>query len=156
MKAGIWLNRMRSENGKINLKPQREAASMSYRVIYFGWNDCHRVQVLRSAGYEVEELASLGELGLYLEKNVPVDVVVVSESDQRSAEQAAELVRRHSKAPLILFRRDQNALDEGKFDQVFSSLVEPQVWLKETAALIEHGRIGQRNGRVPGGQQEDA
>jgi hypothetical protein len=115
---------------------------MSYRVIHFGWDDCHRVQVLRSAGYEVRELACVAELLRDLQKDEQVDLVVISVLDQRSAEEAAELVRKHCAVPLILFRRYQNRLNEGIFDRVFSSMNDPQVWLNETAALIEHGRFG--------------
>lgn len=114
---------------------------MADQVVHFGWDDCYRVQVLQSAGYEVKVSACLEGLCLELQHNERVVIVVVSEDDRRSAEQAAEVVRRYCTAPLILFWRNQNRLDESKFDRVFASFVQPQVWLDETAALIEQARV---------------
>lgn len=113
---------------------------MSFRIIYFGWNDCYRVQVLRSAGYEVKELTCLGGLIRELRNDLRVDLVIVSEGDMRSTEQAAELVQRYRVAPVVLFRRNQNILDETRFTRVLSSFIEPRVWLREIAAVIESGR----------------
>ena len=109
---------------------------MAVRVICFGRDDCYRVPVLQSAGYEVTEAESLDSLALDLQGNDRVDAVIVSEDDHRSAENAADLVRQQSTAPIILFWRHNGGIDESKFDLVCSSFVEPQVWLERTAALI--------------------
>jgi hypothetical protein len=105
------------------------------KVIHFGSDDCHRVQVLRQAGYEVCESESLERLPLDLEGD-GVDAVIVSEVEPRCAEKVAILVRQHSGAPLILFRCPSVAHDESRFDRVYDSLVPTADWLSETAELV--------------------
>jgi hypothetical protein len=113
---------------------------MAARVIHFGVDDCHRVTVLQGAGYDVKESLSLDRLRIDLKTERDVDAVFISEDDRSSTERAAELVRRHCEATLILFRRTQRELDEKKFDRVYSSLTPPQNWLLGTAELIEMKR----------------
>ena len=108
-------------------------------MIHFGSDDCYRVPVLLSAGFEVKKTASLDELSVDLQRPELVDVVVVSEDPDNLAEQAAELVRRAAPAPVILFRRSQRGIDERKFDKVYTCTTPPEVWLSETAALIAKG-----------------
>jgi hypothetical protein len=50
------------------------------------------------------------------------------------------MVRQHSAAPLILFCRSEGILDESQFDRVYSPFVPPNLWVLETATLIEKGR----------------
>lgn len=112
---------------------------MAARVLHFGYDDCYRVQVLRSAGYAVTEAMTLPTLerDLQLEQ---VQAVILSEDGPRIAERAADIVRQRSPAPVILFRRSLSDLDEGKFDQVYSCYVPPPVWLSRTAELIAASR----------------
>jgi len=112
---------------------------MAARVIYFGWDDCCRIPVLRAAGIEVREVKSLDELSAVLQNHEPVLAVLVSEHTDQSAVQAAEMWRRCSRAPLVLFRRSQQAIDEETFDKVYSCLTPPDVWLRETLSLITRG-----------------
>ncbi|HKF50284.1 MAG TPA: hypothetical protein VKB38_23180 [Terracidiphilus sp.] len=105
-------------------------------VIHFGDDDCHRVEVLRGAGYEVDEFNSLDRLRLHLVSRKHVDAVIVSEVEPRCAEQAAELVREHSGAALILFRRPDVTLDDSGFDRVFPSVARPPHWLFDTAVVV--------------------
>src|SRR5947209_8439943 len=119
---------------------------MAARVIHFGWDDCYRVQVLRSVGYEVHEATSLDALGLDLEQDSLVDAVVVSEDQPVTTEKAADLVRSKSRAPLILFRHSQRELDESKFDRVHSWFVTPAFWLADVAELIAASRACRQAG----------
>jgi hypothetical protein len=106
------------------------------RVIHFGLDDCYRVPVLLSAGFEVKEATSLGELRADLDGREQPDAVLVSEDPGNLAEQAAEMARRVMPGPVILFRRSQRCIDEKKFDRVYTCTTPPAVWLSETAALI--------------------
>jgi hypothetical protein len=108
------------------------------RVLQFGWDDCHRGQVLEHAGYLVTKAETLKSLSRELQMTPDVAAVVLSENDPRTMEQAAEVVRRHSKASVILFRRSSTSIDERKFDQVYYGVVTPDVWLPKTAELIAH------------------
>jgi hypothetical protein len=112
---------------------------MAARVIHFGWDDCCRIPVLRAAGFEVREVKSLDELSVVLQNDEPLNAVFVSESTEEGAVQAAEMSRRCSPAPLILFRRSLRAIDEKTFDKVYSCLTPPDVWLPDTVALIAKG-----------------
>ena len=109
---------------------------MVARVIHFGWDDCYRVQVLRSVGYEVRESHSLEGLRVDLQRDEHVDAIVVSEDNWQQTQQAAAMARQHSAAPLILFRRTANPIDQKLFDQVYSPLVPPEQWVSQTAELI--------------------
>jgi hypothetical protein len=113
---------------------------MAATVIHFGWDDCYRVQVLRFAGYEVRDPQSLETLAIELERADQIDAVVLSEDDLGTLQKSVDLVRRHSAAPLILFRRSRRRIDESAFDRVFTWLVRPEAWLSETAELIAMNR----------------
>jgi hypothetical protein len=105
-------------------------------VIHFGSDLCHRVPVLRREGYEVRELDSLDCLRMDLGRDKTVDAVIVSEFDPHCAEQAANLVRQSSDAPLILFRDSSAQLDESLFDRVYSCFTPGSHWLSEMAAVV--------------------
>jgi hypothetical protein len=106
------------------------------RVLHFGWDDCYRAQVLKHAGYLVTKEETLESLSRDLQEGEDVAAVVVSESNPGETEEAADVVRRHSKAPVILFRRSPAEIDESKFDQVFLGFVAPELWLSKTAEVI--------------------
>ena len=106
---------------------------MAARVIQFGFDDCYRVRVLQREGYQVEQVHSLDELARRVEQ---ADAVILSESHQQEAEQAGEIARTRSMAPVILFRGAHVFLDVRNFDRVYEWTVEPRVWLDETAELI--------------------
>jgi len=105
-------------------------------IFHFGKDECQRVSVLRQVGYKVRKSDSLDRLRLHLVRNKNVDAVIVSDPEPHCAEQAADLVRQHSGAPLILFRGSDIALDESLFDRVFSSQVPPAKWLFDTAVVV--------------------
>jgi hypothetical protein len=114
--------------------------SMAARVIHFGWDDSFRVPVLRAAGFEVWESRSLDELSLDLQRDDDVGAVVISEDLEVPSENAAEVIRRSTLAPVILFRRTRQEIDRSRFDQIFDSSILPWVWLGEMAALIARSR----------------
>ena len=113
---------------------------MAARVIHFGCDDCYRIEVLRSAGFEVRESQSIADLGIDLQRDDGLDAVFMSEDLGHDLEQAAEVARQYTQAPLVVFRRFSEPIDISKFDKVYSSLVPPWIWLRETAALIEQSR----------------
>jgi hypothetical protein len=110
--------------------------AVAARVLHFGWDDCYRSQVLARAGYLVTQAETLESLSRDLEEAEDVAAVVVSESEPGETEQAADVVRRYSQAPVILFRRSPVELDESKFDEVYQGFVTPELWLSRTAELI--------------------
>lgn len=113
---------------------------MAAKILHFGWDDCHRVQLLRVAGFAVMESETLEELCDHLQRGKPVDAVILSEAAPRTIQQAAAIVRTHCAAPMILFRRTLRQLDESSFDQVFAWFIPPPEWLEKTAELIAQSR----------------
>ena len=54
---------------------------MPVRVIHFGPDDCHRLMVLESAGYAVENCDCLAKLPRLLADSAEMDAVLVSEGN---------------------------------------------------------------------------
>ncbi len=117
---------------------------MTAKVIHFGPDYCHRMMVLRSAGYTVEDCETLLELDTSLAAGDSADAVLMSDGEGVSAREAVAVARSRSTLPLILFRNTNQAYEEGGFDLVVQSLTPPEVWLNEVDALIERAR-----GKVP-------
>lgn len=111
---------------------------MAARVIHFGFDDCYRVKVLRSAGYEVKESHSLVDLRTDLQRDDGIAAVFVSSDDEGTAEEAATIAR--NSAPVIVFRREMQPLDESKFDCIFERTIPPADWLSATAEVIANSR----------------
>jgi hypothetical protein len=85
------------------------------------------------------DVGPFNALRTILECDDAVDAVIISEELPYSIEQAAAIARQHSAAPLILFCHSAGMLDESRFDRVYSSFVPPDLWVSETATLIERG-----------------
>ena len=113
---------------------------MPARVIHFGPDDCHRLMVLRRAGYSVEDCPSLCELRLSLETGDAPDAVLLSDGDGFSPHEALTLARTHSPSPLILFRSTNQTYEHRGFDLVVPCLTAPEVWLDDVDALIAKRR----------------
>ena len=113
---------------------------MAARVIHFGDDDCHRVAVLRRAGYVVAEAADLADLRAHLRSMVDCDAVLIAEDEDRHPAGDLETVRRVSRVPVILFRRTSRELDEGSFSFVVHWLEPPSEWLREVAWVIVRNR----------------
>jgi hypothetical protein len=113
---------------------------MFTRVIHFGPDDCHRLMVLRSAGYEVEDCDSPLQLSALLSSGASAEAVIMSDGEGVSHEEALAVARTHSNLPLILFRSTNRAYEEFEFDLVVQVLTPPEAWLNDVDALIERTR----------------
>jgi hypothetical protein len=112
---------------------------MDAHVLHIGADDCHRVAVLRSVGYLVDECLSLPQLANALERENGVDAVFLTESDGFAHEQATQLARQRS-APVILFLRSNDGGSARQVDLVVEPLTPPSKWLRDVKALLEWGR----------------
>lgn len=119
------------------------------RIIHFGKDDCHRVSVLRSAGYAVEDCRSLRAFREALTGGGTPDALFITESESNLEGDAISLARSCSPAPLVLFRRSHGDLSPGTFDLVIDSLTPPKHWLQEIGELIARGRTANRTVRAP-------
>jgi hypothetical protein len=113
---------------------------MAAHVLHIGMDDCHRVAVLSSAGYRVDECYSLLQLATALERTQDADAVILTESDNISPEQTVALARECSGAPVIFFRRSNVGAAEEQFDLVIHPLTSPEKWLQEVGDLLQWGR----------------
>jgi hypothetical protein len=112
---------------------------MDAHVLHIGADDCHRVAVLRSVGYQVDECLSLPQLARALEHGTGVDAVFLTESDGLAHEQAVQLARQRS-APVILFLRSNGDEPPRRVDLVVEPLTSPTKWLHDVRALLEWSR----------------
>jgi hypothetical protein len=122
----------------------------SVRLIHFGSDDCHRVNVLRSAGYFVDDCRSMRAFQEALTAERKPDAVFITEREDDPAGDAVSLIKTCSTAPLILFRRSHGDLSDGSFDLVIESLTPPQQWLQEIDQLIARRHAGRDAGRGAG------
>jgi hypothetical protein len=118
----------------------------SARVIHFGTDDCHRIRVLKSTGYAVEDCPSLRALQEALTASGSPAAIFVSERDGNLQRDAISLAKSCTAAPLVLFRRSNSDPHEESFDLVIDSLTSPVRWLVQVRELI--ARNEGRNERV--------
>jgi hypothetical protein len=120
---------------------------MAARVIHFGPDDCHRLTVLRSAGFAVDDCASLAQFRGSLLSGSHADAVLLSDGEGFAPEDAAALARNSSTVPVVLFSGTNRTYQGAAFDLVVHSLTPPEVWLHEVDALIAKTRV--LGGRLP-------
>jgi hypothetical protein len=125
---------------------------MSARIIHVGEDACHRVGVLVSAGYRVEECHSIEKLREVLESDSQPDAVVITEEHSKLFRQAVALLHEHTEFPLILFGELQRSITESEFDLVIPFLASPEAWLSQVATLISQCQAVRMRHRMPGGQ----
>src|SRR6266700_231459 len=113
---------------------------VAVRVIHFGVDDCHRLKVLRSAGYTVRECSNLLQLQASLLEDGEAEAVFMSEGAGMPPEAAVLLTRTLSPAPLVLFKGPNGHCNESGFDLVVQTLTPPDAWLEELDALVAQSR----------------
>jgi hypothetical protein len=118
---------------------------MIAKVVHFGTDDCHRLMVLRSAGYVVEDCASLVQLRAVLAGATEIEAVFMSDSQGTSPREPMAVVRAYSSLPAILFQSTNLSYDDSGFDLVVHTLTPPEVWLEDVNGVIERSRAELRS-----------
>lgn len=113
------------------------------RVIHFGTDECHRITVLRSVGYSVDDCSSLTQLRAQLSSDADALAVCITEDLAGPPEAAASVAKSCSSAPLVLFRRSNGDCEETAFDLIVETLTPPQKWLNEIEDLIARSQWGE-------------
>jgi hypothetical protein len=108
---------------------------MAAKIVYFGADTCHRLAVLRRAGYVVENSKALEPLGAMLQTD-EISAVLTTDRDIDVSDDLLTLVRSRSFLPLILFRDSNRNCDERRFDLVIPALTSPPRWLADLASLV--------------------
>lgn len=114
---------------------------MAARVIHFGPDDCHRMMVLRSAGYSIDDCRSLIQLRECLAAGAIADALLMSDAAEVEPREAIALAKTHVSLPVVLFRSTNLTYEESGADLVVHCLTPPEVWLGEVDALIEKSRV---------------
>jgi hypothetical protein len=114
---------------------------MISRVVHYGVDECHRIAVLRSKGYAVENCNSLPQLHNALAAKGGTDAVLMTEGETDPLENAIILTRSQCSAPLVLFRSTNGDADDQVFDLVIETLTTPQQWLNDIESLISQCRL---------------
>ena len=109
-------------------------------IIHFGFDDCHRILVLKNAGYSVKSCNSLSQLRTTLLEFHQVDAVVLTEGDEFTFEEAAGLIRSNCPAPVILFEAQPAHKGCADVDLSVSGLAGPEIWLEQIRELIQFSR----------------
>ncbi len=125
-------------------------AKMAMRVIHFGWDNCYRLGVLRGMGFEVREANTLDELQAELRDASGYDAVLLSHDPQTEFAQLISMVRGETKAPVVVFRRSRQEIDEKQFDVVVGELVKPADWVRALMLTIERHRNRPQSIMPPG------
>jgi hypothetical protein len=110
---------------------------MDARIVHFGFDDCHRIAVLKSAGYSVEECKSIAQLHAALVGVREVEAVVITETDEIEPDEAISVTRATSMAPLILFQSLKPHYDVSEFDLVVPCPTDPYKRLGDIRAVID-------------------
>jgi hypothetical protein len=110
---------------------------MATRIIHFGEDTCHRLSVLKSAGYFVAECDDVTQLQAALQSELGIDAVLLTDREGEAFEDAIRIARSFSSVPLILFRDTNLNIAEAGFDLVIPVLTPPEQWLDELGALIK-------------------
>lgn len=126
--------------GRIS-QPRLKGNSMISRVVHYGVDECHRIAVLRSKGYAVENCNSLPQLHNALAAERGTDAVLMTEGETDPLENAITLTRSQCSAPLVLFRSTNGDADDQVFDLVIETLTTPQQWLSDIESLIRQCRL---------------
>lgn len=114
---------------------------MAARVIHFGIDHCHRIGVLRRAGYDIDHCLNVIEFQAALEADA--DAIVVNDEDGFLPEDLISVARTWSAAPIILFPNPIRTYSPHQVDLVVPTLTPPNEWLVDLANLIVHSRAVQ-------------
>jgi hypothetical protein len=111
---------------------------MTARFLHFGLDDCHRIAVLRGAGYDVIEAYSPSDLRAHL-RTGQFNAVLISEDGENEPIDILRAVRCETSAPVLLFRSTYRDIDQRGFAGVIQPLDRPAEWLCELSSLFGLG-----------------
>jgi len=114
---------------------------MAPKLIYCGSDNSHRLSVLRSAGYTVENCGSASDLGSFLAPGAEILVILFSDEEKETLPEMIDTARACCSAPLAVFRHSSNIQDDIGYDLVIPNLTPPNEWLHDIASLIQRRQM---------------
>jgi hypothetical protein len=127
---------------------------MAARVIHFGVDKCHRLNVLKRDGYAVDACSSLVQLRHALQSEIDADVVMMSDDDGFVPSQAIAMTHAESLIPVIFFPSTDRSEETTCFDLVVPTFTPPEDWLLDLAILIVRSRTIRARSQLMVGQLE--
>ncbi|KAA6465235.1 hypothetical protein DYQ86_04630 [Acidobacteria bacterium AB60] len=115
---------------------QRVSAMAPARVLHFGPDTLHRAQVLRAAGYEVEQCTTLTDFASALRLGRKAQVICISEEEDCPSEGAIAIAAMYATAPIVLFSASTHHRIQRAWDLEVQPLTHPKVWLADLATLV--------------------
>lgn len=113
---------------------------MAARIVHFGADECARLTVLESVGYQVDACGtSIARLVAQLQA-CAADAVLVTESRTTKIKEAVTVSRANTPAPLVLFEDASCRHESLSFDVIIPPLTPPADWLREIHRVIEQSR----------------
>jgi hypothetical protein len=113
---------------------------MAARIVHFGVDMCHRLGVLRRAGYQIEECGNLTQVRTALQSEIDVDAVIVNDCNGRVPLKALSIARDCTAAPIVLFPNSARMYPTETIDLVVPSLTPPDEWLLDLTVLIARSK----------------
>jgi hypothetical protein len=113
---------------------------MAARVVHFGIDKCHRLNLLKRAGYAVDTCNSLVQLRHALQSEIDADVVMMSDDDGCVPSDAIALTHAESLIPVIFFPSSDRSEETAWFDLVVPTFTPPEDWLLDLAIMVVRSR----------------
>ena len=115
---------------------------MSRKLLSFGYDACHRWAVLRLAGFQVDQCASIQELRELLMRSHfmgsnSMEAVIMVEDIVPVPMEAIVAARSYFTGPLVLFEGRTPTVHRDVFDLSVPVLTRPEVWLPQIDKLNE-------------------
>ena len=109
-------------------------------LLHIGEDFFHRTQVLRSAGYKVEEYRSDIAMVTWFQAGQRVDAVCITEGPVLPAEAPLAIAKRFSPVPIVLFRTANHDYLQKGWDLEVPALAPPEEWLVGIGELLAQAR----------------
>lgn len=107
------------------------------RLVHLGEDICHRVAVLRRAGYEVDVCISTVRLRDCLLRSSETAAILITDQSGEIPDEVLRLIHDCSSSPVVLFRSSNNDYSNAWFDLVIPVLSRPDEWLHDIARITE-------------------
>jgi len=111
-------------------------------IVYFGSDECLRIEVLRQAGLDVIHCASVAELVRAIEETPRADAIVFAEEAEKLLDEAVRAARERTTAVRILFQHAWTTNNVREFDLVLHPGTGPERWLEEIVRTMVQTREG--------------
>jgi hypothetical protein len=109
-------------------------------ILFFGPDECLRVEVLRQAGLKVTHCSSVAELARAIQESQRAQAIVFAEERGKRLDEALQVAKERTTAARVLFQPTWTVSNERDFDLVVYSGTAPESWLADIARTVVQKR----------------